>query len=86
MVDCLAVDIGVAKFHLNSSNGKFVQLSENLSSEQYAIGFKKGNTTLRDEVQNVVSEMWKDGTFLKIANQYADYSLPDMICIGDYVK
>lgn len=86
MIDCLAVDIGVAKFHLNSSNGKFVQLSENLSSEQYAIGFKKGNTALRDEVQNVVSEMWKDGTFLKIANQYADYSLPDMICLGDYVK
>lgn len=86
MIDCLAVDIGVAKFHLNSSNGKFVQLSENLSSEQYAIGFKKGNTALRDEVQNVVSEMWKDGTFIKIANQYADYSLPDMICIGDYVK
>ena len=86
MIDCLAVDIGVAKFHLNSSNNKFRQLSENLSSEQYAIGFKKGNTALRDEVQKVVSEMWKDGTFAKIANNYKDYSLPDMICLGDYVK
>lgn len=86
MIDCLAVDIGVAKFHLNSSKNKFRQLSENLSSEQYAIGFKKGNTALRDEVQKVVSEMWKDGTFVKIANNYKDYSLPDMICLGDYVK
>lgn len=86
MIDCLAVDIGVAKFHLNSSNGKYKQLSENLSSEQYAIGFKKGNTSLRDEVQNVISDMWKDGTFMNIAKNYSDYSLPDMICLGEYVK
>lgn len=86
MIDCLAVDIGVAKFHLNSSNGKFKQLSENLSSEQYAVGFKKGNTELRDEVEKVISEMWKDGTFIKIAENYKDYSLTDMICLGEYVK
>ncbi len=86
MIDCLAVDIGVAKFHLNSSNGKFKQLEEKLSSEQYAIGFKKGNTSLRDEVEKVVSEMWKDGTFMKIAENYKDYSLTDMICLGEYVK
>ena len=86
MIDCLAVDIGVAKFHLNSSNGKFKQLDEKLSSEQYAIGFKKGNTALRDEVEKVVSEMWKDGTFMKIAENYSDYSLTDMVCLGDYVK
>ena len=86
IIDCLAVDIGVAKFKLNSDNGKFKQLSEKLSSEQYAIGFKKGNTALRDEVQKVVSEMWKDGTFMKIADKYKDYSLPDMVCLGEYVK
>ena len=86
MIDCLAVDIGVAKYHLNLSEGKFKQLDENLSSEQYAIGFKKGNTALRDEVQNVVSEMYKDGTFMKIAENYSDYALKDMVCLGDYVK
>ena len=86
MIDCLAVDIGVAKYHLNASKDKFKQLDEKLSSEQYAIGFKKGNTELRDKVQQVVSEMWKDGTFMKIANNYSDYSLADMVCLGDYVK
>ena len=86
MVDCLAVDIGVAKYKLNNSNGIFRQLSENLSSEQYAIGFKKGNTELRDKVQNIIFEMYKDGTFMEIANKYADYSLPDMVCLGEYVK
>ena len=86
MIDCLAVDIGVAKFHLNNANGKYVQLDEKLSSEQYAIGFKKGNTALRDEVEKVVTEMWKDGTFMNIANNYSDYSLSDMVCLGDYIK
>ena len=85
VIDCLAVDVGVARYKLNNSN-TFRQLDENLSSEQYAIGFKLGNTALRDEVQNVLSEMWKDGTFMKIANNYSDYSLPDMVCLGEYIK
>ena len=86
MVDCLAVDIGVAKYKLNNSNGVFKQLDENLSSEQYAIGFKKGNTALKDEVQSVIFDMYKDGTFMNIANKYSDFSLPDMVCLGDFVK
>ena len=86
MIDCLAVDIGVAKYKLNNSNGVFKQLDENLSSEQYAIGFKKGNTTLKDEVQSVIFDMYKDGTFMKIANKYSDFALPDMVCLGEYVK
>jgi len=30
--------------------------------------------------------MYKDGTFDQIAAKYADYNLPDMVCLGDYVK
>lgn len=86
MVDCLAVDIGVAKYKLNNSNGTFRQLDENLSSEQYAIGFKKGNTALKDKVQDTIIEMYKDGTFMNIANKYKDFSLPDMVCLGEYIK
>lgn len=86
IIDCIAVDIGVAKYKLNSNNGMFKQLEENVSTEQYAIGFKKGNTKLRDEVEKTLSEMWKDGTFENIAKKYSDFSLPDMICLGQYVK
>ena len=85
IIDCLAVDTGVAKFKLNNSQA-FRQLDEALSKEQYAVGFKKGNTALRDEVEKTISEMWKDGTFMNIAKKYADYSLPDMICLDNYVK
>lgn len=86
MVDCVVVDIGVAKFNLEKSNGKFIQLEENVSSEQYGIGFKKGNVELKDKVEKALFDMYKDKTFMNIANKYQSYSLPDTVCIGNYVK
>lgn len=85
-VDAIAVDIGVAQYQLASRGDTFRKLDEPLSTEQYGIGFKKGNEALRDEVQNTIFEMYKDGTFDQIAAKYADYNLPDMVCLGDYVK
>ena len=85
-VDAIAVDIGVAQYQLASRGDTFRKLDEPLSTEQYGIGFKKGNEELRDEVQNTLFEMYKDGTFDQIAAKYADYNLPDMVCLGDYVK
>ncbi len=85
-IDCLSVDIGVAKYQLNNSNGKFRQLDEIVSKEQYAVGFKKGNSDLRNEVEKTLTAMWKDGTFSKITNKYVEYALPSMVCIGDYVE
>lgn len=85
-VDCIAVDIGVAQYQLTSRGDTFRMLEVPLSTEQYAIGFKKGNEALRDTVQNTLFEMYKDGTFEKIAAGYADFNLPDMICLGNYVE
>ena len=85
-VDAIAVDIGVAQYQLASRGDTFRKLDEPLSTEQYAIGFKKGNEELRDQVQDTLFEMYKDGTFDEIASKYADYNLPDMVCLGNYVK
>ena len=85
-VDAIAVDIGVAQYQLASRGDTFRKLDEPLSTEQYGIGFKKGNEELRDQVQNTLFEMYKDGTFDEIASKYADYNLPDMVCLGEYVK
>lgn len=83
MVDCVVVDIGVAKYQINNRKNLFRQLQTELSKEQYAIGFKKGNTELKDIVEKTVLQMYNDGTFMKIANKYADYSIPQMICLGE---
>lgn len=86
VTDCVAVDIGVAKYNLKNKAGKFVILDEQVSSEQYAVGFKKGNKELAMLVEKTLSDMWKDGTVEKIADKYADYSLKDTLCLGDYVE
>lgn len=84
VVDCVIVDIGVAKYQLKN-NSNFVQLEEVLSSEQYGIGFKLGNVELRDKVENTLFDMWNDGTVSRIANKYSDYSIPDALCLDKYI-
>ena len=61
---------------------KFRMLEEPLSTEQYAIGFKQGNTELRDQVQETLDEMLADGTFDEIVANYTDYNLDQMVCLG----
>ena len=80
--DAIAVDIGVAQFQLASNEGKFRILEEPLSTEQDAIAFAKGNTELRDQVQETLNEMAADGTIEKIVEKYAEYNLPEMLIIG----
>ena len=81
-IDVLALDIGVANYQIASRNGGFVILDEQLSSEQYGIGFLKGNDALKDEVEAVLMEMVNDGTFMKIAEKYSDFGLTDSVCLG----
>jgi len=75
----ICLDIGVASYEIKSRGNKFRMLDEKISSEQYGIGFKLGNTALRDEVQAALDEMLADGTFEKIA---ADWELSDSVCLG----
>lgn len=74
-VDAIAIDIGVANFQLEGKEDEFVILDEVISSEQYAIGFLKGNEELRDEVQATLMEMVEDGTFAEISDRYFGYDV-----------
>lgn len=69
-VDAVAIDVGVAKKKMSDMAGKFEMLKEIVMSETYGIGFKKGNTKLRDDVQSTLKEMVKDGTMAKVAEKY----------------
>jgi len=79
-VDAICMDYGVAKFQVEQRGDEFTMLDERVSSEQYGIGFKLGNTELRDQVQDALDEMEEDGTFAKIAK---DWGLEDSICLGE---
>lgn len=82
--DAIAMDIGVANYQVNSRKNPddYKILDKEISSEQYAVGFKKGNTDLKDKVQKTLDEMAEDGTIDKIAEKYADYGVPGALCIG----
>ena len=48
----------------------FKILDDSLSEEEYGVGFKKGNTELRDKVQGALEEMAADGTLAKISDEW----------------
>lgn len=76
--DAVALDKVVAEHYLKDKGDTFVILDEVLSTEQYGIGFKKGNTELRDKVQATLKEMVSDGTFEEIATKWDQQ---DVICL-----
>ena len=77
--DAIAMDIGVAKYQIEKrGSDKFVMLEDKLATEQYGIGFKLGNTELRDSVQKTLKEMVKDGKFGEIAEKW---ELTDAVCL-----
>lgn len=81
-IDALANDIGVANYQINSRGDQYMILDEQLSTEQYGIGFLKGNEELKNQVESTLLEMVDDGTFAKIAEKYKDYGLVDSVCLG----
>ena len=69
-VDAIVMDEIVARYEIQTSGKPFVVLDEAVASEQYGVGFLKGNTALRDEVQKIMEEMASDGTMAKISNEW----------------
>ena len=77
-LDALAIDIGVAKYQLNSRGEGFKILDETLNTEQYAIGFKKGNDELCDIVNADLQKLADDGTVAELAEKY---EIADMVTL-----
>ena len=69
-VDAVAMDVIVAGYQIKQRNADFKLLDDSLSEEEYGVGFKKGNTELRDKVQGALEEMAADGTLAKISDEW----------------
>ena len=69
-VDAIAMDVIVAGYQMQEREGSFKILEESLASEEYAIGFKKGNTELCEKVQQTLEEMAADGTMAEISEKW----------------
>ena len=86
--DAVALDVGVANYPLANRGGEFMILDEEISTEQYGIGFKLGNTALCDQVTAALDALAEDGTLDEIVSKWAEmddgaYSyLADTWCYG----
>ncbi len=70
-VDAVIMDLLVANDNIaRSGKGIFKVLDEGLASEEYGIGFRKGDIALRDAVQNALNDMAADGTLAEIATKW----------------
>ena len=68
--DAVFLDSVVANYLITSHNKDYVILDGNLEAEEYAIGFRKNDQALRDEVQKQLSEMKADGKLGEISEKW----------------
>ncbi|MBQ4068209.1 MAG: amino acid ABC transporter substrate-binding protein [Lachnospiraceae bacterium] len=70
LVDAVFLDSVVANYEITESGKDYKVLEEGLEKEEYAIGFRKGDQKLRDEVQKILSEMKADGSLGEISTKW----------------
>lgn len=69
-VDAVVMDECVARYNIEKQGEGFRVLDEVVGQETFGVGFKKGNTELRDKVENALIEMAQDGTMARISTEW----------------
>lgn len=70
LVDAVFLDVIVADYEITMGGKDYKVLPDGLAEEEYAIGFRKGDQTLRDKVQETLSEIKADGTLAEISTEW----------------
>ncbi len=68
-VDCVVIDNAPAQEYVKANPGLKI-LDTEFANENYAIGFAKGNTALKDAVNTALTELIEDGTVQSIIDKY----------------
>ena len=74
-VDAVACDLSIAQYQLAAKPDAYTQLDETLSSEHYAVGFKKGSNALAKKVTDTLKAMHADGFVKTLCDKYASYGI-----------
>ncbi len=74
-VDAVACDLSIAAYQMAANPDAYVQLETPLSSEHYAVGFKKGDESLVGAVNETLKAMYADGTVQQLCEKYGQYGL-----------
>ena len=74
-VDAVACDLSIAEYQLAAKPDAYAKLDEDLSTENYAVGFKKGSQALADKVTETLKAMDADGFVKELCDKYASYGI-----------
>ena len=78
-IDAIAIDVTSGNFLMSNVSGyKF--LDTVLGAETYAIGFRKGDTELCQQVNDALMALVENGTYDAIGQKYPD--IYDYLCLG----
>ena len=73
--DAVACDLSISQYQLAAKPDAYTQLDEQLSTEHYAVGFKKGAQSLADKVTETLRAMDGDGFVKTLCDKYADQGI-----------
>ena len=74
MVDAVACDLSIASYQMAAKPDTYVKLGV-LAPENYAVGFKKGDTELAKQVTDALKALDEDGTVKQLCDKYADQGI-----------
>ena len=76
-VDAVACDLSIAAYQIAANPGVYVQLTEPLSSEHYAVGVAKtaDGQDLAEQINAALKALDADGAVKEICEKYADYGV-----------
>lgn len=71
-VDAVACDLSYAVYQISRSGDKYFMISEPLSTEHYAIGFKLGDEETAKVVTNTLKVLYEEGIVEDLSKKYED--------------
>lgn len=69
-LDAVLMDEIVADYTITKQPGQYRVLDQSLAGEEYAVGLRKGDTKLCDDINKTLDAMAKDGTLAQISNKW----------------
>ena len=68
--DVVLIDEIVAKYYITNKSKSYKILDDALAVEDYGVGFRKADVTLRDKIQETLNAMAKDGKLAEISTTW----------------
>lgn len=75
-IDAIAIDEIVARYYLTKNPGAYAILQDkdgadaSLATEDYVVGFRKADTSLKEKIEGTLRDMAKDGTMAGISEKW----------------